>query len=251
MGAQWKHAGRIENSSKRGALISKLVKEIIVAAKAGDPHPDNNARLRAAVEAAKKASVPRDNIERAIKKGAGLLNDSVQYETILYEGFAPHKVPVIVECLTDNKNRTAADIRVLFRKGMLGAMGSVSWMFNHQGVVEATCSLTQTPHSSSGGEIDLETVAIEAGAQSVEPLEASEVGAGQVGARFFCDLTDLDPVSKYLTQKGWSVTQSEMSYLAKTPSSLSEEHRKEVVDFLNAIDDHDDVHRLYTALSAE
>src|SRR6185369_17234659 len=113
MGAQWKHAGRIQNSSKRGALISKLVKEITVAAKSGDPNPENNPRLRAGVEAAKKASVPRDTIERAIKKGAGLLSDQVQYETISYEGFAPHRVPVIVECLTDNKNRTAADIRVL------------------------------------------------------------------------------------------------------------------------------------------
>src|SRR3954451_6010604 len=108
MGAQWKHAGRLENSLKRGALISKLVKEIMVAAKGGEPNPDNNSRLRAAVEAAKKASVPRDNIERAIKKGAGLLDDQVQFDLITYEGFAPHKVPVIVECLTDNKNRTAA-----------------------------------------------------------------------------------------------------------------------------------------------
>src|SRR4051794_29895358 len=107
MGAQWKHAGRVANSGKRGALISKMVKEITVAAKVGDANPDNNPRLRAAVEAAKKASVPRDNIERAIKKGAGLLDEQVQYETVSYEGYAPHKVPVIVECLTDNKNRTA------------------------------------------------------------------------------------------------------------------------------------------------
>ena len=107
----------------------------MVAAKVGDPNPDNNARLRAAVEAAKKASVPRDTIERAIKKGAGLLEGQIQYETITYEGFAPHRVPVIVECLTDNKNRTASDIRVLFRKGQLGAMGSVSWMFDRHGVV--------------------------------------------------------------------------------------------------------------------
>src|SRR3954466_5883138 len=138
MGAQWKHAGRLANSSKRGALISKMVKEIIVAAKVGDPNPDHNARLWVAVQAAKKASVPRDNIERAIKKGAGLLDEQVQFETVLYEGFAPHKVPVIVECLTDNKNRTAADIRVIFRKGTLGAVGSVAWQFDHLGVVEAT-----------------------------------------------------------------------------------------------------------------
>src|SRR5436305_4052671 len=114
MGAQWKQAGRVANSTKRGALIGKLVKEIMVAAKMGDPNPENNSRLRAAVEAARKASVPRDTIDRAVKKGAGLLDEQVVYETITYEGFAPHKVPVIVECLTDNKNRTASDIRVLF-----------------------------------------------------------------------------------------------------------------------------------------
>ena len=103
MGAQWKHAGRLENSSKRGALISKLVKEIIVSAKGGDPNPTHNSRLRAAIEAAKKASVPRDNIERAIKKGSGTLNGEADYVTITYEGFTPHQVPVVVECLTDNK----------------------------------------------------------------------------------------------------------------------------------------------------
>lgn len=239
MGAQWKHAGRIENSSKRGALISKLVKEIMVAAKAGDPNPDNNARLRAAVEAAKKASVPRDNIERAIKKGAGLLDGQIVYELVTYEGFAPHQVPVIVECLTENKNRTAADIRLLFRKGMLGSIGSVNWMFSRLGVVEAT-------HSNKNQ--DIEGVAIEAGAQNVEPLEAFEVQAGHVGARFFCETADLDAVSKYLAKEGWVVTQSEMSYIAKNLLELGEEQKKEVGEFLTAIDDHDDVHRVYAAI---
>ncbi|MBI2711741.1 MAG: YebC/PmpR family DNA-binding transcriptional regulator [Bdellovibrio sp.] len=240
MGAQWKHAGKMENSSKRGALISKLVKEIAVAAKVGDPNPDNNPRLRAAVEAARKASVPRDNIERAIKKGAGLLDEQVQFELITYEGFAPHKIPVVVECLTDNKNRTAADIRVLFRKGMLGSVGSVAWMFNRLGVVEATC-----PNQPG---LDLETVAIEAGAQNVESLEAYEIPAGGIGGRFFCEPTDLDQVSKYLMSHGWSVTLSEMSYIAKNPMNLSDDEKKAVVEFLGTIDDHDDVHRIYTAL---
>jgi YebC/PmpR family DNA-binding regulatory protein len=145
MGAQWKHAGRVENSSKRGALIGKLVKEIIVSAKIGDPNPANNSRLRAAVEAAKKASVPRDTIERGIKRGAGLLGDNIVYEMVTYEGFAPHRVPIIVECLTDNKNRTAADIRVLFRKGQLGSAGAVSWMFDRLGVIEATHAEKRIP----------------------------------------------------------------------------------------------------------
>jgi YebC/PmpR family DNA-binding regulatory protein len=238
MGAQWKHAGRQANAAKRGAIIGKLVKEIIVAAKVGDPNPDNNARLRAAVEAARKQSVPRDTIERAVKKGAGLL-EPVIYETVLYEGFTPHQVPVIVECLTDNKNRTASDIRVLFRKGQLGSMGSVAWMFDRWGVVEATIE-------QSG--IDIEGAAIEAGADQVEALEGEDVAAGHTGARFICHPQDLDAVTKALEKSGWKVTQSEMSYIPKTPLELEEGPRKEVAEFLNAVDDNDDVHRIYVAM---
>ena len=239
MGAQWKQAGKVENSSKRGALIGKLVKEILVSAKIGDPNPENNSRLRAAVESARKASVPRDTIERAIKKGAGLLDETVNYELITYEGFAPHKVPLVVECLTDNKNRTAADVRVLFRKGQLGSMGSVNWMFDRWGVVEAT-------HANP--KQDIEGVAIEAGAQNVEPLEAHEVSPGHIGARFFCDTKDLDGVSKYLSDAGWTVTLAEMSYVAKNSVELPEDQKKEVAAFLNDIDEHDDVHRIYAGL---
>src|SRR5262245_54094909 len=101
MGAQWKHAGRQDAAAKRGLVFGKLAKEIAVAARLGDPDPNNNHRLRVAVEAARKLSCPRDTIERAIKKGAGLLDGAVQYELVTYEGMTPHKVPVIVECLTD------------------------------------------------------------------------------------------------------------------------------------------------------
>lgn len=230
MGAQWKHSGRVENAAKRGQLISKMVKEIIVATKSGDPDPANNARLRAAVEAARKASVPRDNIERAIKKGAGLL-EPINYETVTFEGFSPHKVPIIVECLTENRNRTSADIRVLFKKGSLGASGSVAYMFNHLGMVEAT------PVDKNA---DFETVAIEVGAQEVEATET--------GARFLCDKTDLVTVTKALEAMGWKVEASEFAWIAKDKVELGEEAKKEVIAFLNDIDDNDDVHRLYTAL---
>jgi YebC/PmpR family DNA-binding regulatory protein len=238
MGAQWKHAGRTANATKRGALISKMIKEILVAAKNGDPNPENNARLRAAVESARKASCPRDNIDRALKRAAGLL-DPVNYETVLYEGFAPHKVPLIVECLTENKNRTAADVRVLFRKAQLGAQGSVAWMFDRLGVIEAT-------HADKT--LDSESAAIEAGAQNVEPLESTEIPPGHIGARFFCNPSDLDSASKYLSQAGWSVTMSELSYQAKNYAELSDDQRKEVVDFLGEVDDNDDVHRIYAAI---
>ncbi len=239
MGAQWKHAGRQANASKRGAVFGKLVKEIMVAAKIGDPNPTNNSRLWAALESARKQSVPRDTIERAIKKGAGLL-EPITYETITYEGFAPHRVPVIVECLTDNKNRTASDVRVLFRKGQLGAQGAVAWMFDRLGVVEGTI-----PKPG----LDIEGTAIECGAQNVEALEAEEIPAGSTGARFFCETTDLDAVTKALVAQGWLITLTEMSYIAKNKVAVSDEEKKEVIEFLGDIDDNDDVHRIYTALA--
>ena len=114
MGAQWKQAGREINAQKKGQMTAKLVREIMVAAKLGGPDPDLNPRLFVAVEKAKKASVYRDTIERGIRKGAGLDSEKINYETIVYEGFTPHKVPVVVECLTDNRNRTAPEIRNLF-----------------------------------------------------------------------------------------------------------------------------------------
>ncbi|MGV3753821.1 MAG: YebC/PmpR family DNA-binding transcriptional regulator, partial [Verrucomicrobiota bacterium] len=125
MGAQWKQAGREANAQKRGQIVVKLVREIMVAAKMGGAEPDLNARLAAAVEKARKGSVTRDTIERAIKKGAGLTDEKIQYELVTYEGFAPHKVPLVVECLTDNRNRTASDIRRIFKTGSLGNPGSV------------------------------------------------------------------------------------------------------------------------------
>jgi YebC/PmpR family DNA-binding regulatory protein len=239
MGAQWKQAGREANAQKKGQLVVKLVREIMVAAKLGGPDPDLNARLAAAVEKARRASVYRDTIERAIKKGAGIGDEKIEYEMVTYEGFAPHKVPVIVECLTDNRNRTAPEIRRLFLAGSLGQPGSVAFFFNHLGVVEAT-------HTDASRDAD--TDAIEAGAQEVEPLEPDEVPAGQKGARFITEIRDLDHVAKALKVAGWHIVASEIRYLAKNFPELSDEARKQVTNFLNTLDDHDDVHRVYAAL---
>ena len=239
MGAQWKQAGREAGAHKKGQMVVKLVREIMIAAKLGGPDPDLNARLYAAVEKAKRASVYKDTIERAIKKGAGIGEEKVNYETVVYEGFAPHKIPIVVECLTDNRNRTAPEIRTLFKAGSMGNPGSVAFFFNHLGVVEAT-------HADANR--DAESDAIEAGAQEIEPLEAEETPAGQKGARFLTEIKDLDHVSKALKAAGWNVIASEIRYLAKNFPELSEAHRKEVVEFLNALDDHDDVHRVYAAM---
>ena len=239
MGAQWKQAGREANAQMKGKMVVKLVREIMVAAKMGGPDPDLNPRLAAAVEKAKKSSVYRDTIERAIKKGAGLLDEKVVFETVTYEGFAPHKVPVVVECLTDNRNRTAPEIRMLFKAGSLGQPGSVAFFFNHLGVVEAT-------HPDANR--DAESDAIETGAQEVEPLEAEEIPEGHKGARFLTEMKDLDAVSKALKAAGWKILAAEMRYVAKNFTELDEAARKQVTDFLNALDDHDDVHHVYAAM---
>lgn len=239
MGAQWKQAGREASAQKKGQMTVKLVREIMVAAKLGGPDPDLNPRLAAAVEKAKKASVYKDTIERAIKKGAGLTEEKISYELVTYEGFAPHKVPIVVECLTDNRNRTAPEIRNLFKAGAMGQPGSVAFFFNHLGVIEAT-------HNDPAR--DAEADAIEAGAQEIEPLEAEETPAGTKGARFFTEIKDLDAVSKALKAAGWNVIAAEIRYLAKEFRQVDDAARREVIDFLNALDDHDDVHRVYAAM---
>ena len=205
-----------------------------MAAKLGAPDPALNARLAVAVEAARKLSVTNDTIARAIKKGSGQGGDSANFELVTFEGMSPQNVPVIVECLTDNRNRTAPDMRALFKNGRFGA--KVLFLFDHLGIIEAT-------HETVG--LDIEGVAIEAGAQDVEPLEGgAEEGTG---ARFFTAPTDLDSVTGALRSAGWSVTQSEMGYRPKEKAHLTSEERLKLENFLEAIDDHDDCHRIYSA----
>jgi YebC/PmpR family DNA-binding regulatory protein len=232
MGAQWKQKGREAAANAKGKIFSKIAKEIIVAAKNG-PDPANNAKLRMALEAARKASMTRDTIDRAIKKGAGLTDGTVQYDSVTYEGFAPHQVPVIVECLTDNKNRTSSNVRVLFRKGQLGSAGAVSWDFSRLGAIEA---------SPPEGGADPDEAAIEAGAQD---LEAGEEGS----TIFYTEPTDLDAVAKALGERKWVVSSAKMIWKPKNPvTSLDDAQRAEVEAFLGAIDEDDDVQAVYPAL---
>ena len=243
MGRQWLHAKREVAGLKKGLVTGKLVKEISVAAKLGGADPNANARLAAAVEKARTASVSRDVIERAIKKGAGLGGEKLEMEHVLFEGYAPHKVPLIVEVLTDNNNRTAPEIRVLFKKGgQLGAPGSNKFLFDHVGVVEA--------HTADAN-ADIEAAAIEAGAQNVEPLshaENEDIPDGATGARFITERTDVHSVSQWLSQNGWTVVTSELGYVPKSTPSLGEEEQHEVAAFLETLEDHDDVHRVWAAL---
>jgi YebC/PmpR family DNA-binding regulatory protein len=241
MGAQWKNKNKAESNSAKGAVIHKITKEIQVAARLGQPDPAYNPRLKVAIEAARKHSVTRDTIERAIKKGAGLDKDAASFESITYEGFGPHQVPVIVECLTDNKNRTASEIKLLFKAGQMGTPGSVGWMFDHVGIIEAT---------HTDGSLDLESVAIEIGAQNVESTneEEDDSSATKMAARFFTDIADLDGANKSLQAAGWNVSKCELGYSPKNLVTLNEEQEKEVIQFLQDIDDFDDVHRVYVAI---
>src|SRR5271167_933042 len=162
MGRQWLHAKRLVAGLKKGRTTGKLVREISVAAKMGGADPAMNARLFTAIEKAKKESVTRDTIERAIKKGAGTGDEKLLMEHVVFEGYAPHKVPVIVEVYTDNVNRTAPEVRVLFKhNGQLGTAGSNKFLFDHVGLVEAH-------HPDTN--VDREAAAIEAGANEVDTL---------------------------------------------------------------------------------
>ena len=243
MGRQWLHAKREVAGLKKGQVTGKLVKEISVAAKLGGADPNSNARLFAAVEKARKASVSRDVIERAIKKGAGIGGEKMTMEHVVFEGYAPHKVPIIIEVLTDNNNRTAPEIRVLFKKGgQLGTPGSNKFLFDHVGIVEAH-------HADANA--DIEGAAIEANAQNVEPLshaENDDIPEGTTGARFTTDRSDLHAVSQWLAANGWTVVTSELGYIAKSNVSLGETERQEAGEFLQTLEDHDDVHRVWAAL---
>src|SRR5450631_3128292 len=245
MGRQWLHAKREVAGLKKGQLVGKLVKEIMVAAKLGGAEPSANPRLAAVVDKARKASVTRDVIERAMKKGAGIGDDKLVMEHVVFEGYAPHKVPVIVEILTDNNNRTAPEIRVLFKKGgQLGTPGSNKFLFDHVGLVEAH-------HADAEADADIEAAAIEAGAQNVEPLsheENDDIPAGTVGARFISERSDLHAVSQWLAANGWTVITSELGYLPKSFPELTDEERARAGEFLQTLEDHDDVHRVWAAI---
>lgn len=242
MGRQWLHAKRAVASLKKSKSTGKFVKEIMVAAKFGGPDPAGNARLFAAVEKARKESVSRDVIERAIKKGAGVGDEKLVLEHVNFEGYAPHKIPVIVEVYTDNNNRTAPEIRVLFKRGTLGTSGSNKFLFDQVGLVEA-----HHPDPNS----DREAAAIEAGANEFEELtheQNDDIPVGTAGARFITDRTATAAASEWLKQNGWTVITSELGYIAKNFPELTDEERESVGEFLHALDEHDDVHRVWAAV---
>jgi YebC/PmpR family DNA-binding regulatory protein len=233
MGKGWKKAGKLESAQKKGAVFTKLAREIAVAAKLGGGDPNTNSRLKLAVQAAKEASCPKDTIERAIKKGTGQLDDGVQIEEVVYEGYGPHGVGVLVECQTDNRNRTVSEIRSVFKTngGNLGESGAVAWMFER-------VALIQGKKANVG---DPEEEAIEAG--------ANEVLAEDEGTySFYAAPEDLDVVRGALQKRGWEITAAELSFKAKDTTQISEEQKKEVYELLEALEDNDDSHRVHATV---
>jgi YebC/PmpR family DNA-binding regulatory protein len=214
----------------------------MVAAKMGGADPGMNARLFTAIEKAKKESVAKDVIERAVKKGAGTGDEKLVMEHVVFEGKTPHGVPVIIECYTDNVNRTAPEMRKMFKEAQLGVAGANKFLFDHVALVEA--------HHPEAG-TDREAAAIEAGANEVETLghdQNDDIPEGACGARFICERTAVHTVAEWLKANGWNVVTSEIGYVPKQFAELTDDQRAEVGEFLQQFEDHDDVHRVWAAL---
>jgi YebC/PmpR family DNA-binding regulatory protein len=212
----------------RSKLFSKLAKEITVAAKLGDPDPEKNPRLRMAVKEAKSVSVPKDVIDRAIKKSQG--GDADSYDEIRYEGYGPGGVAVIVEAMTDNRNRTASTVRSTFSKcgGNLGETGSVSFMFERKGQV--------TYYVSVGDEDTVMMAALEAGAEDVESSED--------GHAIFCADTDLNEVSSALEAQLGEPESAKLIWLPQTTTELDLEGMEKLMKLIDTLEDDDDVQRV-------
>jgi YebC/PmpR family DNA-binding regulatory protein len=233
MGKSWKNPMMAANAAKKGAKITKFAREIQVAAKLGGPDPSANSRLRMAIEIARAEQCPKDTIERAIKKGAGLLVDGNQIEEITYEGYGPHQVAIIVECQSDNRNRTSGEIKNIFNKngGRIGEIGSVTWMFDRVAFIEATHPNVKDP----------EEEAIEAGANEVEK-------GSEDSYRFYAVPEDLKSVETALTTRGWKISTAELSYKPKNHIELTEAQKKEVYEFVQVLDDNDDTSRIHATI---
>jgi YebC/PmpR family DNA-binding regulatory protein len=218
--------------AKRGQLFTKLSKAIIVAAKEGGPDPAGNLSLQNAIEKAKSYSMPKDTIERAIARGAGTDADAAAYETIVYEGYGPDGVAVLVEALTDNRNRTASDVRHLFTKngGNLGTTGAVAWLFERRGIVLVD--------AAGVDEDELTLAAAEGGAEDVE-LDGTvyEVSSAP---------EDLAAVRQAIEDAGIKVESAELSMVPKTTVEVAEEpSAKKLIRLIEALEENDDIQGVY------
>ncbi|MCL5736046.1 MAG: YebC/PmpR family DNA-binding transcriptional regulator [Actinobacteria bacterium] len=217
--------------AKRGQLFGKLARAITVAAREGGGDPDHNATLAQAIIKAKDANMPHDNIDRAIKKGTGAGSDAETYHHLTYEGYGPNGVAIYVTALTDNKNRTAADVRYIFDRvgGKLGTDGSVSWMFERKGVI----LVDKAGHD----EDELMMVAIEAGAEDV-------LSEGDV-VEIRCDPADFMRVRAVLEASGIKYSSAELTMIPKNTVALDESDARKTLRLLDALEDNDDIQEVY------
>ncbi len=215
---------------QRSKIFSKLSKEITVAAKLGDKDPAMNPRLRSAIQAARSANMPKDNIERAIDKSS--INTSSNFENLRYEGFGPDKVAVIVETLTDNKNRTASNIRTIFQKagGSLGTQGSASHNFNQMGVIKI--------NKSEISEEQILELAIEAGAD--ECITKDNIHEIQ------CSVNEIYNVKKNLEKKIENFVSTEIEWIPLNSVKISDDQQEKLIDFFDTLEDNDDVQNIYS-----
>lgn len=216
----------------KGKTFAKLSREIIVAARLGVPDPEGNFRLRTAIDKAKAAGIPNENIERAIAKGSGQWgNDSDSLEEIRYEGYGPGGVAILIEALTDNRNRTAADLRAAFTKngGNLGETGCVSWMFEQKGVVTIKGSVTED---------QLLEASIEGGAETYELLEEEESSVAEV----FTEVSNLENLNQVLKDNGLSVQEAELRWIASNTVEVTDpDLARSLLKLMDALEDLDDV----------
>ena len=218
--------------ARRGKLFAKLIKNVEVAARSGGPDPAGNPTLYDAVQKAKKSSVPNDNIDRAVRRGAGLEAGGAAWEAITYEGYAPGGVAVLVECLTDNRNRAAAEVRTALTRngGSMADPGSVSYLFSRKGVMIV-------PKADGATEDDVLMAVLDAGAEEVNDLgESFEV---------VCEATDLVAVRTALQEAGIDYESAEAAFLPSVEVPLDEDQAKRVFRLIEAIEDSDDVQDVY------
>ncbi len=216
--------------AKRGKLFTKLIKEITVAARRGGGDLVTNPRLRTAIDRAKQANMPQDNVDRAVKKGTGEL-DGVTYEDFTIEGYGPGGVAIIVELLTDNKNRTTADIRNIFSKknGNVAGAGSVSWMFEKKGYIEID--------KSADSEDNIMSIVLDAGAQDMETQEDVYV--------ITTGIKDFESVKKAIEDNGIKPKSAEVTMLPKSTVKLTGEQAKQVLSLVEMLEDNDDAQNVY------
>jgi YebC/PmpR family DNA-binding regulatory protein len=216
---------------KRGKIFTKLIKEITVAARMGGGDPEANPRLRQALAAAKTQNMPKENFERAIKKGTGEL-EGVSYEEIVYEGYGPGGVAVLVECLTDNRNRTIADVRYMFSKagGNVGTDGCVAWMFDKKGLIAV--------EKTAVDEDTLMEVALDAGVEDIRDEDDVFEVISEPG--------EFDAVQEALDKAGIAYTMAEITMLPQNMTAVEGKEAEQMIRFMDALDDCDDVQKFYT-----